>query len=186
MTSPRSRSERLTPDGKAVILDGLDEYAGALLGGPPPGFNELLDLMRKLHPLVVEATGFSLDEEVTDVGRDRMRDAALLLAYSFSAMRNEGHGEHSLSFVQRAKQVVQWCKRPINLNVTPLEMLENKARELARLISARLFPEDGFTLLLYNNAGGHMTWISSAGRNDTIEIIRNMVEGMAADQKRRS
>jgi hypothetical protein len=120
------------------------------------------------------------DGEVPTV-LSRMQDALLLAAYQFTWTRHEGKGDHPLAFVQRAKQIVAWCQRPIP-EQTPLKLLEGKARELARIIGRRLFHGDEFVLVLANQGeGGHMTWISSMPRATTHELLTEFLTKLNRD-----
>jgi hypothetical protein len=178
---------RVHPVTGGVMIDSLDEYASEVAGVPPPDFNEVIERSRKLNALAWQA--FEIDPskdmpetEATNVF-GKLRDAMLLAAYGYSQSRHEGKGESPLAFVQRAKQVIQWCKRPIP-EMTPLSVLEFKARELARLIAERLFVGEGFVLVLYNEqTGGHMTFISSGERASTIKLLTELAGKMGEMQR---
>jgi hypothetical protein len=183
----RDHEPRVRPVKGGVLIDELDEYAGHVTGMPPADFNELLAQTMKLQKLatdVVDPDGcanHSPEERVRIA--DRARDMLLLAAFAYTQMREDGKSQHPMAFIQRCKQVARWCERPIR-EMTPLSVLENKARELARQIAMRLFRGEGFVLLLFNEGttDGHVTWISSAARRDTLALIKELTSKIDEDQ----
>lgn len=183
-------SVRVTNDGKALLIDDLNTYAGELIGGPPEGFNQYLEAARRVAETVYKTLDLDplleRDDAATRRLTEEVRDVLMLAAFGFAQRANKGHGENEIAFVQQAKRIARWCRRPLAEH-TPLEFLEAKARELTEAIGKRLFPSEGFTLILYNlGEGGHTTWISSSQRRDTIKLIRDLVGHMEEDQARQS
>lgn len=174
-----------------ALIDDLDEYAGEVIGCPPENFPDIVEAAQRVY---VAANKEVFGEEPVEFhgeeaarAMDRMRDVHLAAAYSYSHMRNDGNGEIGHAFVTRAKQVAQWMKRPINPKPSPLEMLEFKAREIARQISRRLFKGEGFCLIIFDEAaGGFATWLSSGTRVTTIKMLDELLAHMKEDQGKRS
>lgn len=180
---------RFVKDG--AVVDDLDEYAGEVIGCPPENFMDIVTAAQTLHTVASkELLGEEADEyhgEEAARVMDRMRDVFLAAAYSYSHMRNEGKGEIAHAFITRAKQVAQWMKHPINPEPSALEMLEFKARELARQVSRRLFKGEGFCLVIFDEkAGGFATWIASHSRETTIKALDELLTKMKEDQGKRS
>jgi hypothetical protein len=180
--TPHEPSIRVTPDGKGVVIDELDEYATAIIGLPPDDFSQTARDAQKL----LQAAGALIYsspelEEMTDEKNQRVRDVLLLAAFAASHELLGKRGENPLAFVQRAKQVVAWCKRPLAV-ATPLEELKNKAQEIARQVARRLFPNEGFVLLVFNEeAPGHVTWTTSTTRASAIEELEKSIASIKAD-----
>lgn len=192
---PRPRPDpniRVTPRG--VIIDGIDQYARALVGEPPADFKELLGCCLELNPVVAEICGVDEKEERTAeqkrADNNRMRDTLLLAAWAITETCNEGEGENPLAFVQRAKQVIGWCQ-PKTQELTVLAVLENKAREIARLIGQRLARHEGFILTMFDHGidedrKGSSSWISSVDRRQAIAMLGETLEAIKADQAQHS
>lgn len=185
---------RVIPVPGGAVVEQIDEYAIAVAGGPPPQFESLMDDAKRLiHPWaqrVILGLPDEPDPPLTDDQKeralDRLRDTFLCAAYAYSHMRNRGKGEIGLSFVQRAKQVADWCRRPMR-ELSELVLLENKTRELARMVAARLFPGEGFTLLIFQEGPhGQLTWISSAENKTTIDVLADAVKQLRAAEATRS
>ena len=181
----RDKGPSVRPVKGGVVVDSLDQFAGQITGMPPENFNELLELARKVPEQLKNLLGFPATEPADDeLARlvERARDVLLLGAHLCCQSASGNFQQNALAFVQRAKQVAQWCKRPIE-EMTPLSILEHKGRELARLVAERLFTGEGFVLLIFNEGkGGHTHWISSAPRNDTLKMLAELVEKIGEDQ----
>jgi hypothetical protein len=185
-TTPHEPTIRATPGGKGVLIDDLDAYATAIIGLPPDHFNETL---RGAHKLLQAAGALVYDapelEQMTDEKNEQLRDTLLVAALAASYDLLGKRGENPLAFVQRAKQVVAWCKRPLAA-ATPLEELKNKAQEIARQVAKRLFPNEGFVLLVFNTeAPGHVTWTTSATRAEAIEELEKSLADIKSDLRAR-
>lgn len=179
---PHEPSVRVTPDGTGVVVDDFDEYVTALLGLPPDDFNETAGLAQKLlqHAGGVVYCKPELEEQTPEKNA-RIRDVLLLAAFAASQTLHKNRGENPLAFIQRAKQVVAWCKRPIAV-ATPLEELKNKAQEIARQVARRLYPNEGFVLLVFNEeAPGHVTWVTSTTRAAAIDELEKSLADIKAD-----
>lgn len=187
---------RIKPDH--VMIDGVDSYARAVVGAQPENFRDLIGFVQDLLPVANEVCGVdpkdqsrSFDEQRADT--QRVRDTLLLAAWSLTEMANEGQGENPTAFVQRAKQVIGWCK-PQTQGLSVLEHMENKAREIARLIGQRLYRHEGFVLIVFDQSSpedtkarkGSMTWLTSIARNTTIELVGEWLANLKADQGERS
>ena len=162
----------------------LDEYANLLAGGRPSNFQEISDLALKLNEYVFTLLGIENDKNIFTEGHektlDKLRDAFLMAAYSYSALRNQGNGELDSGFIQRAKQVTDWMET--NPSDTPLVILHRQARELARIISSRLFGNTGFVLVIFNmEATGNTTYITNIDRKSTIDLLTELVLRMKRD-----
>jgi hypothetical protein len=184
--TPHEPTIRATPDGKGVVVDDLDEYVTAVIGLPPENFNATL---RRAHKLLQAAGALVYDapelEQMTDEKNEQIRDTLLLASYAADSDLLGKRGANPLAFVQRAKQVVSWCKRPLAA-ATPLEELKNKAQEIARQVAKRLFPNEGFVLLVFNTeAPGHVTWTTSATRAEAIEELEKSLADIKADLRAR-
>jgi hypothetical protein len=182
----RKSSASVGTSSDTVLPDDLDEYASAVVGLPPRHFNELIEHARKLMQM---ATAVLYDkpesEEISHEKNERVRDILLLAAYAISQGLYGDKGESPLAFVTRAKQVVKWCTRPLAV-AGPLGELENKAQEIARQVARRLFRNEGFLLLIFDEGPGHVTWVSSAPRRHWIELAETALANIKADQARRS
>lgn len=184
---------RVQPDGRGAIVDGLDGYRRAVLGQPPANFAELLKLAHELLPMAAEACGIDprATEPPADVDRDlgRLSDTLLLASWLVRASKNDGEGENPISFIQRAKQVVEWCAPPEG-PVTLLDVIERKGRELARLLGERLSSGQEFLVIACDSPGkgvdGHMTWLTSCDRRTAIELFGKAIEHIRDDQARMS
>jgi hypothetical protein len=150
-----------------------DDYVNVLAGLRPDNWVRTIErAQRLLH--AAEAAGVEVDEDVFLL--------AALAAY---------HKTHanSLAFVQRAKQIVRWAEPPEQgeREPTSLAVLENKARELARLVAKGLFANESFVLLLANQGeGGHLTWIGSIDRRTQIKLFEEHVAQLKAVQEHQS
>lgn len=60
---------------------------------------------------------------------------------------------------------------------THREQLEEKAREIGRLIGGALPPGVGFALLVFDfGAKGDLAWISNAQRNDMLNVLSEFIQ----------
>jgi hypothetical protein len=184
--TPHEPSIRVTPDGKGVVIDEFDEFATALIGIPPDDFNETAGHAQKLLQAALAVVYNKPElEPPTDAQSERVRDILLLAAFAASQELLSKRGENPLAFIQRAKQVVAWTKRPIAI-ATTLEELKNKAQEIARQVARRLFPNEGFVLLVFNEeAPGHVTWMTSTTRAAAIEELEKSLASIKADLRAR-
>lgn len=183
---------RVYPSGPKphAIVDSIDSYASAVVGAQPENFRELIGFAQELLPVASEACGVdekdkTRTEDEARLDMRKVRDTLLLSAWCLTEMANKGNGENPIAFVQRAKQVIGWCQPKTSAN-TVLDHLENKARELARLIGERLFRHEGFILTIFDQGTeqnkGHSTWISSIDRKQAISVLAELVEHMRQDQ----
>lgn len=189
---PRKRPDpqvRVSADG--ALVDGIDRYARAVVGLPPHNFAELIQFAKDLLPVAKEACGVDDAEEgrtPAQLGADRqkVRDTMLLAAWVLTETANDGEGENPAAFIQRARQVIDWCA-PKTQEVTRLDLMENKSRELGRLLGTRLARHEGFVLTIFDQGkGGHSSWISSVDRVQAIELLGGTLEAIKADQARHS
>lgn len=160
-----------------------DQFVFEVAGSPPAEFNRMIADATAANTATCAALGVDMHRDIPDAEAaplmDRVRDALLLAAYSYTAIRHGGKGEHSLAFITRARQVAKWCTRPLP-EPTPLSMLEAKAREIARMVAQRLFHGEEFLLLVMDGGkGGHVTWMSSIEREGAIKLLRETADQMA-------
>lgn len=183
---PHEPRVRKGPPGAGFVVDNLDPYIHEVAGTPPDDFNELVEAARTICARAAEAIGIAPDTELSDKEGARVfskvRDIMLIAAYAYSFNGKDGLDENPLAFVQRAKMVVDWCKRPLP-ELTGLKILENKARALAHLIASRLFRGEGFVLLIFNEQPGFITWISSTRRAETIAALRKSLNELEATER---
>lgn len=63
-----------------------------------------------------------------------------------------------------------------------LAELEAAARQLGRRIKQGVPPGVGFVVVMYDyGPNGHMTFLSSGDRGDTMKMLRELLQKMAAD-----
>jgi hypothetical protein len=171
------------PTGSTLSEAELQELAEMLGGGPPHDFNERILTANKLARQVLELAGCRLDAEFSDSEAeamfDRSADLLLTAACMVSVMRKKGDGESLLAFVQRAKQVASWFKRPIEIKTLPRELQQAKALEIARRISKLIWRHEGFLLILFEEGvakkDSFFSYISSAKREDMIALLRKLL-----------
>jgi hypothetical protein len=181
----------IRPSARGVIIDGIDRYSRSayvneLAGALPEGFEVLLAHAQALGNEATRACGFDDVETLTDQQRLHVRDAMLVAAWALTDCANEGHGQNPLGFVQRAKQVIDWCK-PKTEGTTVLAALEERGRELARTLAERIWRNEGFVVLLFDQAvNGHFTWLTSIDRRQAISLIAEALQAMRNDQGARS
>lgn len=191
---------RQSPRG-GIYVEGIDSYSRedwirAKLGAPPANFQELLKLGLEIMPLVQEACGVPPDstpsssETTTAEQRlldlQKVRDVLMLSAWALTETANDGDGENPVAFVQRAKQVIDWCK-PIREGLTLLEKLEAKGREIARVVAQRLARHENAVLFIMDtHTDGSVTWFSTIPRNDALRILQPFINDLIADQGARS
>jgi hypothetical protein len=183
---------RPTKDGKGIFLDGVDRYSREsfvreLTGDVPEGFPVMLQQALAATRAMHDACGYSEDDvNGDDNKRMHVRDVLLIAAWALTDSANAGHGQNPLGFVQRAKQVIDWCK-PGLVGLTALEALEARGRELARMLAQRVWRTEGFFVVLFDHAaGGHFTWLSSTDRRTMIELLGRAFQALKEDQGARS
>lgn len=175
------------PEGRAFVgtLDGLktephvsdmDEYVAAAAGTPPHDFKVIAEAAGALLKMAQESLGMILQTDPDRIPQ-RLQDALLVGAYAMTADAHGGNGANRLAFVQRARQVVQWCDLEAReREQTPLEELESRAREIARVVAQRLYRNEEFVVLLANaGEDGYVTWTSSMAHSTTVEVIEELI-----------
>lgn len=168
----------------------LDTYVAAAAGTPPLDFEVICEAAGVLMQMAGDALGIDpnapMPEREDDPSLRRLQDALLIGAYALVAGANAGNGANKVAFVQRARQVVQWCDREKRVREqTPLEELESRCREIARVVGMRVYSNEEFLVLLANaEAGGHVTWLSSMTRESSIEVVESFVASVKAAAER--
>lgn len=154
-----------------VIFD-LNEYSSALVGGPPEGFRDKILRAQELTRIAGEH-GLELDDDVFLV--------AALAHY-------QADNSNPLAFVQRAKQVLRWLteENKFPAQTGSLEMQRNKLNELARMVTRGLFKDEGFLLLVFDNAPGNVSYMASCERRDAIKMLKTLLESMVKEQAEKS
>lgn len=156
------------------ILD-LNKYSSALMGAPPDDFKDKVRRAERLNTLAAEHK-LELDEDVY-----------LIAALAHYQMNNSNPG----AFVQRAKQIGKWLFRSDPpATPGPLELLQNRATELARLVFQGLFQDEGFILLVFDEGStpdnpGHVTYVASCSRDASLQMLRKFVKNMQAEQAKK-
>lgn len=67
-----------------------------------------------------------------------------------------------------------------------LSQIEERCRDIGRLLASALPPGVGFTLILFDFGEGekrHLTYLSNAQRPDMIKTLREMLEKLEADER---
>ena len=167
----------------------MNDYTASVVGGPPENFNELMRLGEQIHRIAMETLGVPNEIPDEDVERHlaNLRDATLLASFAYTWKKTGRiEDQHPVAWITRAKQIVQWCKRPF-ATPTPLNILEHKAREMGRVIAERMFNNESAVLVLSNVDIGtgpkHSTFISTADRDTTIALLDELVQKMKSGQR---
>lgn len=190
------RNVKVRRHGTGMIVDGLNEYGpgaytGAILRQPPANFERLIEDARKVASVAGTACGIpgwedDADKEQTAEELMHVRDVLMLAAWALTEASNEGHGANPVSYVQRAKQVIDWCKPKLE-GLTDLAELEAKGREIARVVGQMVYRNEGFVLTIFDRGvggkGGHSTWISSEDRPTSVALLAELVQAMQNDQQ---
>lgn len=194
MSNEQKRHEpevRISPDGKKAIVEGIDRYSREafvreVAGDRPEGFENLVRQATEIARKACEACGYEWDDQ-DNAHKMHVRDALLLAAWAITDSANKGNGQNPVAFVQAAKQAIDWCKPQLE-GRTELEIMEARNRELARLLAERVWRNEGFLVVLFDQGppGGQLNWITSIDRRQTISILSEALQGIREDQARRS
>lgn len=164
-----------------------DDNTRIFAGHPPANFGKLCADALQLHLLASRV--MSPPGESHEAESDRLRDCFLIAAYSFAATRHkQKDGERDANphaLLERARQIVAWCRR-LPPATTLLEVLENQAREVARVVAEQLFVGQGFLVVIFDEeTNGGMSWSCSLPTTKILPLVERfaaVVRDSQADQ----
>ena len=148
------------------------EYSRVFSGETPWNFGKLCADALQLNMLA--SREMRIEGETHEAMSDRLRDCFLIVAYTFAATRHKEEGNerdaNAHALVERARQIAAWCRRAPPAT-TLVEVLENQAREVARVVAEKLFVGQGFLVVVFDeDKDGGMSWSSSLPATRAIGI----------------